>query len=129
MRESTDGGDEEERGDQYILNLLDPWAPISQTLISVMLARVAAEAHVEINVHAHAFRLTIVGTLIKCGNEMAIVSQFMGLKSIDTTYRNYWVRTIKDPFTGTLQAKEEANESDDLDKQNLKAQKANHWRC
>jgi site-specific recombinase XerD len=130
MRASTDGEDEEERGDQYILNLLDPSAPISQTLINVMLARMAAEAHVEINVHAHAFRHTIVGTLIKCGNEMAIVSKFMGHKSIDTTYRNYWVSTIKElnanmnnPFTGTMQAKEEAKENDDLEKQILKAQK------
>jgi hypothetical protein len=130
MKASTDGKDEEKRDDQYILHLLDPSAPISQTLINVMLARMAAEAHVEINVHAHAFRHTIVGKLIKCGNEMAIVSKFMGHKSIDTTYRNYWVSTIKElnanmnnPFTGTMQAKEEAKENDDLEKQILKAQK------
>jgi site-specific recombinase XerD len=126
----VDCRNEEDRKDQYLLNLVDSSTPISETLISRMLGRMATEAHVEINVHAHAFRHTIVGTLIKCGNEMATVSKFMGHKNVDTTYRNYWVSTIKDlnanmnnPFTGTLQAKEEAKDTDDLEKQILKAQK------
>jgi hypothetical protein len=130
MRASIDDGDGGKRADQYILNLVDTSAPISQTLVSNMLARMATEAHVEINVHAHAFRHTIVGTLIKCGNEMATVSKFMGHKNVDTTYRNYWVSTIKDlnahmnnASTGTMQAKEEARDNHDLEKQILKAQK------
>ena len=111
-----------ERGDIFLLNPGEPSKPLSGDSMRSTLQSIAKAAGVvDVRVHPHAFRHTIVGELIDAGNSMELVSKFMGHASVETTAVNYWVPTtlelhekMNNPFTGQFQQKaraaEEANE-------------------
>ena len=82
--------------DLYVFNLRSPTSPCPSGLIQKMLKQLAKQANLQILVHPHSFRHTIVGKLIACGNKMEIVSKFMGHKDTMTTSKNYWVANVLD---------------------------------
>jgi site-specific recombinase XerD len=83
--------------DAYMMNLQDPTSPLSSNRIRGILTELATEAQIAgVHVHPHAFRHTIVGSLIEAGNSMEHVSRFMGHASVDTTSKHYWVATTKE---------------------------------
>ena len=92
----------------------------SATLNNV-LKRIALKAGVtNVNVQAHTFRHTLVGTLMDAGNSIELVSKFIGHKSVDTTMTYYWLKNISDlakeinnPFTKTIVTKEDIKEEKD----------------
>lgn len=45
-------------------------------------------------VHVHAFRHTLVNSLMQCGNKIENVSKYMGHASVTTTERYYWTDNI-----------------------------------
>ena len=106
----------------------DPQKPCSTQTIEYMVKRVAASAGVvDVHVHPHAFRHTIVGELIDAGNSMDIVSKYMGHANVNTTAQNYWVPTItelheklQNPFTGQLQQQQETEEELKRDREHLR---------
>ena len=97
--------------------------PCSLTWIPYVLKQISQEAGVvDVTVHPHAFRHTLVCELIKAGNSMEATSKYMGHKNMNVTATSYYVPTalelheqIKNPFDGTLQT-ELAEESDLKDK-------------
>ena len=104
--------------DFYIFNTDNPTKPACTQMIQDMVKRVAEDAQIsDVNVHAHAFRHTIVGELMDAGNSMDVVSKYMGHASVSTTAKNYWVPTVtelyeklQNPFTGTLQQQAQTEE-------------------
>jgi site-specific recombinase XerD len=101
--------------DAFIMNPHDPTSPLSSNRIRDILTALAREAKiVGVHVHPHAFRHTIVGSLIEAGNSMERVSRFMGHASVDTTNKHYWVATTKElhaqmnnPFMPDFQSADE----------------------
>lgn len=74
----------------YPLNLANIWKPIRS--LGDMFARIARDAGVQgEHVHPHAFRHTLVGTLMARGNSLETVSKFMGHNDSKTTSTFYWV--------------------------------------
>lgn len=98
----------------YLFNHTKPHLPYCIPSFRKCLLKMAKAANiVEVRVHPHAFRHTIVGKLMEAGNSIDVVSKFMGHKSTATTSTHYWVASIKElnsmmnnPFTGTLQKKQ-----------------------
>ena len=96
--------------ESFLLSRSDWHSPVSRSTVSGMLKRVAMQAGVKTPMHAHAFRYTVVGKLIECGNSIEKASKYMGHKSVKTTEKFYFVSTIKElklnnPFTGTYHRK------------------------
>jgi site-specific recombinase XerD len=84
-------------GDTYIMNPNNCRKPYCASSIRGMLHKISSKAGITgIHVHPHAFRHTIVGTLMKAGNSMEHVSKFMGHAQVDTTSKFYWVATTKE---------------------------------
>jgi len=74
-----------------------------------------------VQVHAHLFRHTIVGKLMKF-NSAEVVSKFMGHTHVDTTLNFYWLASAEDlvqdmnnPFTGVYNSKKEKKEDYELE--------------
>jgi site-specific recombinase XerD len=112
----------------YIFHIQDPTTPPESHLIGNMLNKLSKRAGIEIHVHAHAFRHTIVGKLIEVGNSMEVVSKFIGHKNSAITEKNYWVTNIKElnqqmnnPFTGTYQTKQSIIENETKDSELYRA--------
>ena len=84
-----------------------PYDPLRHTTLLAILRRHARSAGVtEVTVHPHVFRHTIVGRLMDAGNNLEVVSKFMGHASVQTTAQHYWLtniedlcKTMKNPFT------------------------------
>lgn len=98
----------------FMFNMNDPLNPPPESMIGRFLHETATKACLSIRVHAHAFRHTLVGKLMKAGNDISTVSKFMGHKSTDTTAKFYWLTDIKtlsdninNPFMATYHTKEE----------------------
>jgi integrase len=96
----------------YIFNSQTPTLPACRSSMANLLKRIGRDAQIKTPMHAHAFRYTIVGRLISEGNPVALVSKFMGHRSIQTTERHYFVTTLQrihenmnNPFTGTYRRK------------------------
>jgi integrase len=102
----------------FIFNTLDHHKPAGKGMIGRLLKNTATRAGVAIHVHPHAFRHTLVGKLMKAGNDISTVSKFMGHKSTQTTEQFYWLSNIKDladtinnPFMATYHTKAEEKEA------------------
>ena len=72
--------------------------------------------------HMHAFRHTLVGTLMEAGNTLEDTSKFMGHSKVDVTMEAYYKPTtehlhekMNNPFTGTMQTR--AIEAEDAKKE------------
>ena len=85
-----------------------------------MLTDLAVDANItDVHVHPHAFRHTMVGTLIENGNSMEQASNFLGHKNVDTTNKFYWIATVKElnaqmnnPFMPGFKSKSERKEEE-----------------
>lgn len=78
-------------------------------------------------VHIHAFRHTLVNSLMHCGNKIENVSKYMGHSSVTTTERYYWtdnvtniistmnVPWLKKKFAMPIGLEESDNEEDIID--------------
>lgn len=79
----------------YVLNLANLHKPCST--IDYTVRRLAKDANITgVKVHAHAFRHTLVGKLVKAGNSLEIVSKFLGHANVNTTSFFYWVPTAQE---------------------------------
>jgi site-specific recombinase XerD len=95
----------------YVLSVEPPTEPVTPAAVSDWLRKLAKAAGVkDVQVHAHAFRHTIVGRLMDAGNSLELVSKYMGHKSLDTTSSHYWVANVQElhenlnnPMTGSYQ--------------------------
>jgi hypothetical protein len=79
----------------YLLNVND----IQKPLWSVynIVRRLASDAGIkEVHVHPHAFRHTLVGSLVSAGNSLDVVSKFMGHANASTTSYFYWLPTSEE---------------------------------
>jgi hypothetical protein len=92
--------------------------PLTRDELTTTLDSIAKGAGVEVQVHAHAFRHTIVGKLVEAGNSMELVSKFMGHSNTMTTSSNYWLtnvhqlaNTMNNPFMASYHTKEEKKEA------------------
>jgi integrase len=106
--------------DFYAFNLRKPYQKLCTETIRKRLKKIGQSAEVEVVVHPHVFRHTIVGKLIDAGNSMETVSKFIGHAGTDVTYRHYWLKGIKDleidlrnPFGAVQYSKEELQEEKD----------------
>ena len=112
----------------YLFYTTNPHKPCCASTIGTMVKRVADNAGIlDVHVHPHAFRHTIVGELIDAGNSMEIVSKYMGHRQVSTTAQNYWVPTImelheklQNPFTGQMQQQNETEEELKRDREMLR---------
>ena len=103
----------------HVFNALKPDAPPSTSTLRQWLQRIGALAGiVDVRVHPHAFRHTIVGNLMDAGNSMEVTSKFMGHKSTRTTHNHYWVADVQElqelmdnPMTGAAHDRHEALEA------------------
>ena len=94
----------------------------SATLNNV-LKRIGLKAGVtDVNIQAHTFRHTLVGKLMDAGNNIEVVSKFIGHSSVDTTMNYYWLKNITElaneinnPFTQTMITVEEKQEEDNFE--------------
>jgi integrase len=92
--------------------------PMSYSTFLNRLKKIAMESGiVDVNVHPHSFRHTIVGELMDAGNSAEIVSKYIGHTNVDTTMKYYHVMTTDDmmeklinPYTFTQTKKEELSE-------------------
>ena len=97
----------------------NPYSPPCRGTIQHLLSKYAQDANItEVRVHPHAFRHTIVGKLMDAGNNLEVVSKFMGHKSVQTTSQYYWLADIeklcenmKNPFTSTVYENDQEKES------------------
>lgn len=97
--------------EHYIMNTLHPSKPLSYGGLTDILARLARDANVEVHLHPHVFRYTIVGQLLEAGNPMSKVSRFMGHSGVAVTAGYFRERiedlNINNPFSSSYQEKEE----------------------
>jgi site-specific recombinase XerD len=110
-----------ENKDFYIFNPHKN-TPLATSTVSHMLKQTAQKARVTVPMHAHAFRHTIVGKLIQCGNSIELVSKFMNHKNIKTTQKHYYVstvnqlhKTMQNPFTTGFSKKKQRDETMELE--------------
>jgi hypothetical protein len=80
------------------LHLFDPRKRVARNVLHGRLKKLAEKAGIQANVHAHAFRHTLVGTLVSAGNSIELVSKFMGHRNVQTTERHYFVPTSDEVF-------------------------------
>jgi hypothetical protein len=92
--------------------------PLPRQELENTLNWIAKGAGVDVQVHAHAFRHTIVGKLVEAGNSMELVSKFMGHSNTQTTYTNYWLtnvqqlaNTMNNPFMASYHTEEAKKEA------------------
>lgn len=57
---------------------------------------IGKKAGLEVNVHPHLFRHTLVGKLEIAGNSINVISKFMGHSNVDTTQKWYSIRPIEE---------------------------------
>lgn len=82
--------------DSYVFSFSEELTRIStQTGINSLLKRITKNAGVEINVHPHMFRHTVVGKLMK-NNSAEVVSRYIGHKDVTTTLNHYWLVNIEE---------------------------------
>jgi len=94
----------------------------SATLNNV-LKRLGLKAGItNVNIQSHTFRHTLVGKLMDAGNNIEVVSKFIGHSSVDTTMNYYWLKNITElaneinnPFTQTMITPEEKREEDNFE--------------
>ena len=94
----------------------------SATLNNV-LKRIGLKAGItNVNIQSHTFRHTLVGKLMDAGNNIEVVSKFIGHSSVDTTMNYYWLKNITElakeinnPFTQTMITAEEKREEDNFE--------------
>lgn len=104
----------------YFFNVLDPTKRPSVTSIEQKLKRISQEAGiVDVDVHPHLFRHTLVSRLEDEGNSLAVISKFIGHNSVDTTNTWYSLRkieniaeTLKNPFFDVVNEEEEFDETE-----------------
>src|SRR5690606_2378765 len=70
--------------------LFYPHKPLTRRMVAELFRKVKAKAGVAANLHAHAFRHTLVSTLIEEGNPVEVVSKFLGHNSSRTTETHYY---------------------------------------
>jgi integrase len=88
-----------------------------------VLKRIGLKAGVtDVNIQSHTFRHTLVGKLMDAGNNIEVVSKFIGHSSVDTTMNYYWLKNITElaneinnPFTQTMVTEEERREEDNFE--------------
>jgi len=92
---------------------------MGSSTLNQVLKRIGVKAGVtDVNIQAHTFRHTLVCTLMDEGNNMDLVSKFIGHASVDTTSKYYYIKNIDElakqlnnPFTNpALTADEQADE-------------------
>ena len=87
----------EDAAGMYVFNFTTPSRPVHVSCIHSKLQDLVRCAKITgVKVHPHMFRHTIVGALIKAGNDIALVSKFMGHQNTQTTEASYWVTTLAD---------------------------------
>jgi hypothetical protein len=87
------------------------------------LSRIARDAQVnDVRVHPHAFRHTLVGTLVSAGNSLDVIAKFLGHASAATTAQFYFTPTasqleasLQNPFAARFQERESQKELDATD--------------
>ena len=113
----------------FVFNGRNIYEPLPQTTLGAILKRVAKDAGVQVNVHPHAFRHTIVGKLMDAGNNVELVSKFIGHENVNTTIKHYWLKSIEDlckeiknPFMNIYKTEEEEKKDyiDELERANTK---------
>jgi site-specific recombinase XerD len=117
-RAISQGMSDVKKTDFYMFNINNPYTPLGHSTFSANLKRIAKAAGiVDVNVHAHAFRHTIVGKLIDEGNSIELVSKFIGHTNTDTTSKHYWLTNIeslskdmRNPFLSSYLDKQEERE-------------------
>lgn len=90
----------------YILHAENVASPCNTSWLGLLLKRVACAARVQgVQVHAHAFRHTLVTKLVSAGNSMEMVAKFMGHADARTTSYFYFTpepqqlaNSMVDPF-------------------------------
>lgn len=89
-------GEKNLTGMTYVFNERNPNSPYPAASLSYQLRKLGKNANVVPKMHAHAFRHTIVGKLIACGNSINDVSRFMGHKRSRTVEQYYYVPTTEE---------------------------------
>lgn len=97
----------------YVLNPSRLRYPLSLAALRAKVRRIAERAGVkDIVVYPHAFRHTLVNTLINAGNSLDLVAKFIGHQDARTTSYFYWVptaaeleRNMINPFSPNFHSK------------------------
>lgn len=92
----------------YLFNIVNPNRPLNSSVVNANLKRFAKLAGiVDVNVHPHMFRHTVVGNLVQAGNSIEVASRYLGHRTVDTTAKHYFVPTMAElhdmlinPWTG-----------------------------
>jgi integrase len=81
----------------FVGNAEDPHKPMGDRTLQRWVKRFAKRSEVtDVAVHPHAFRATLVGSLMESGMPLNDVSAFMGHRSTSTTMRDYWLTDVVD---------------------------------